>query len=165
MDNKQAKYYFKQLPNIKKRLAKNRILFESLRKRIYRDESIVRKLDYDWKDSPKIENYKGALLLICKDGCNIEGIADDNYRHADVYLNAHNKTTFGGRLMIYGTGHGNEELFLGSDWESKEELIKICKDFVAKAIIPKQNKDLLYKRFAQAVGIYREFIRGENTKK
>ena len=95
MNNKQAKYYLKQLPNIKKRLAKNKKQVKSLRNRIELDERIVRKLD-TYKDGPVIELYKGQLLL--NYGCDIDGIADDNYRHASVYLNAHNKTTFGASI-------------------------------------------------------------------
>ena len=156
MDNKQAKYYLKQLPKIKKRLAENKKRAESIRSRIYRDERIVRKLDYD--GAADIELFKGQLLLIWDSGsgCDIEGIADDNFRHADVCLNAHNKTTFGGNLKIYGTGYGKEELFLGSNWESREELLNVCKDFVALATIPKHNKDWLYSKFVKAVKKFME---------
>jgi hypothetical protein len=158
VNNKQVKYYLKQLPSIKKRLSENKKRYEAIGKRITRDERIVRKLDYDYSGAPEIEIYKGVALMIYDSGsgCNIEGIASDNYRHADVYLNAHNKTTFGGRLLIYGTGHGNEELSLGSDWENDEDLLKICKDFVAKAIIPKQDRDWLYSKFVGAVKKFRE---------
>jgi hypothetical protein len=157
MDNKKAIRYLKQLPAIKKRLAANKKKYASLEKSIIRDKRIVRKLE-TYKDGPVNEIYKGQLLLIWESMtiCDIEGIADDNFRHADIYLNAHNKTTYGGHLKIYGTGYGSEEVFLGSNWENKEDLLEICKDFLALAKMPKLGNDWLSSKFKNAVKKFKE---------
>lgn len=161
MNNKQAKYYLKKLPEVKKRLAENKAKLKRLQKSIGKDESIVRKLDYYWKDAPEIEIYNGVVLIIYDSeesgAYTVEAIDENNSRHADIYLNAHNNRTFGCHLKVYTGGKGNGEAWLGADWESRDELIKIGKDFVAKAIIPdKVEKDNWYRDFRKKVAKYKE---------
>jgi hypothetical protein len=69
-----------------------------------------------------------------------QSVDPENQRIAHIYLNAHNKKTFGLRIQEYWA-KGNDhrwygDQFCGSGWESKAEVEKAALDWVIHAKLP-----------------------------
>ncbi|MGD2072868.1 MAG: hypothetical protein PVG65_05210 [Candidatus Thorarchaeota archaeon] len=132
----------KNLSKIKERLKKNYIKLKKLEITIKNDEKIIDKFE---RVFGKIEEFQGVLLDIDiydslhGKAANIQSLADDNPRHAEIYKNAHNKKTWGGHLREFGK-FSSEEVWLGANWPKFKDIIEVAKLYVAHGTIPKEYK-------------------------